>query len=179
MQLRRLILEKIFELGDVVLDSFFPAKYPEARLWRDLLDAGPSYKFSKPTFSSILSQLRKEGFVARKNSRKYAIWAITAKGADFLERNKGKNISMAVKIRKPVKDGIMRIVSFDIPEKQRKKRRWIREELLGLGYKCLQKSVWVGFSPLPEDFFEDLDLLLLRNHIHVFSVNKKGTLQQL
>jgi len=72
----------------------------------------------------------------------------------------------------------MRIVCFDIPEKERKKRRWIREELLSLEYQPLQKSVWVGFAPLPEDFFEDLDLLSLRDHIHLFSVGKKGTIEK-
>ena len=151
-----------------MLDGFFPAKYPEARLWRSLLKRESSYEFSKPTFSVILSQLKKEGFVASINSRKKAMWCITEKGLKRVRSSQGQT--------KKHEDGITRIVSFDIPEKHRKKRRWIREELLGLGYKPLQKSVWVGFSPLPEDFFEDLDLFSLKEHIHIFSVDKKGTM---
>lgn len=170
MQLKQLILQKIAELGEALLDGFFPAKYSEARLWRGLLKVDSSHKFSKPTFSVILSQLRKEGFIARMNSRKKAKWRITPKGLEYLRRAR---ISA-----KNYEDGIMRIVSFDIPEKYRKKRRWIREELFGLGYHPLQKSVWVGFSPLPENFFEDLDLLSLKEHIHIFSVGKKGTIME-
>lgn len=168
MKLRQLILQKIAELGEVMLDGFFPAKYPEARLWRDLLGAGPSYKFSKPTFSSILSQLRKDGFIARNYSKQKSVWKITREGVKFLRKREEAS--------KTKKDGLMRIISFDIPETQRKKRRWIREELLELDYKPLQKSVWVGFSPLPENFFEELDLLSLRGHIQIFNVGKKGTL---
>jgi len=175
MELKRFILEKIAELGEVMLDGLFPAKYPEARLWRNLLDFESSYKFSRPTFSVILSKLRKEGFVERRGARKKSLWAITPKGLKFLQgRKKEEQDNIEIK-----KDGIMRIVSFDIPERERKKRHWIREELLGLGYRPLQKSVWIGYAPLPEDFFEDLDLLTLRNHIQIFSVNKKGTIDGL
>jgi DNA-binding transcriptional regulator PaaX len=168
MKLRNIILQKVAELGEVALDGFFPVKYPEARLWRGLLGAQPSYRFSKPTFSTILSRLKVEGLVERGGSKKKAIWRITKKGRAMAQQP-------AISVL-PAQDGITRIVSFDIPEEQRKKRRWIREELLGLGYRPLQKSVWFGLSPLPENFFEDLDLLSLRNNIEIFSVNKKGTL---
>jgi len=155
-----------------MLDSFFPAKYPEARLWRNLLGTGRSYTFSKPTFSTILSRLKKEGFIERTDSKRKAVWRITQKGLKYIKEEK---------LREPAKiksaaDGITRIIAFDIPEKERKKRRWIREALLELDFRPLQKSVWIGMSPLPEDFFEDLDLLSLRRHIHLFSIDKKGTI---
>lgn len=169
MELKRLILEKIAELGEVMLDGFFPAKYPEARLWRDLLGGRQSRKFSRPTFSVILSRLRKEGLVQRSGSRKRSVWTVTKMG--LREIQKKQQVI-------PAQDGIPRIVSFDIPEKERKKRRWIREALFEFGYQSLQKSVWLGFSPLPDDFFENLDLLALREHIHVFSIGKMGTIQQ-
>jgi DNA-binding transcriptional regulator PaaX len=171
MELKRLILEKIEEFGEVMLDGFFPAKYPEARLWRELLGGRRSYKFSRPTFSAILSQLRSEGFIERKGTKKKAVWSITKNGLRKLHEEQQE-----VHIQK---DGIPRIVSFDIPEPERKKRRWIREALFERGYKPLQKSVWIGFSPLPKNFFEDLDLLTLRDHIHIFSIGKMGTIKSL
>ncbi|OHA14443.1 MAG: CRISPR-associated endonuclease Cas2 [Candidatus Sungbacteria bacterium RIFCSPLOWO2_12_FULL_41_11] len=174
MELKHLILQKIAELGEVMLNGFFPSKYPEARLWRNLLGAESSYKFSKPTFSAILTQLREEGFVKRKNTRKKSEWHITSKGLKHLQFKKVFNAN-AIMVKK---DGIARIVCFDIPERERKKRRWIREELLSLGYQPLQKSVWLGFSPISEDFFKDLELLSLRSYIHIFSVDKKGTIEK-
>ncbi|OGF64281.1 hypothetical protein A2661_00880 [Candidatus Giovannonibacteria bacterium RIFCSPHIGHO2_01_FULL_45_24] len=72
----------------------------------------------------------------------------------------------------------MRLVIFDVPERERKKRLWLRLELLACGYKILQKSVWVGYCPLPQEFFEALEYLDLRRHIHIFSVNSAGTLRK-
>lgn len=169
MKLRHLILEKIAEVGEATLGAFFPAKYPEARIWRKIIGMKASYTFSKPKFSTMLAKLHKEGLVERRGSRKAARWKITKKGRLFIEASRKK-----ADFRK--KDGVMRIVCFDIPEYQRKKRRWLREALLGLEYSQLQKSVWIGYSPLPEDFLEDLDLLSLRDQVHLFSVRQKGTL---
>ena len=172
MKLKYLILEKISELGEAAMSSFFPEKYPEARAWRSLLSVGFDYKFSRQNFSVILSKLKKEGFVERMNSRQNSVWRLTKKGKIAIKEQEASSLLSQRN------DGIMRIVSFDIPERERKKRRWIREELLGLGYAQLQKSVWVGFASLSEDFFEDLDLLSLREHIHIFSVDKRGTIAQ-
>lgn len=173
MKLSHLILQKVAEAGEIMLDSFFPAKYSEARLWRNLLGLDASYKFSKPSFSAILSRLQREGFVERHNAKQKARWRITKVGREHLRDRDARSHSLLQK------DGIPRIVSFDIPEKERKKRRWIREALLECGYYSLQKSVWIGFAPLPENFFEDSDLLSLRNCIQVFGIDRKGTIEEI
>lgn len=173
MKLSHLILQKVAEAGEIMLDGFFPAKYPEARLWRNLLGLDTSYTFSKPSFSAILSRLQRDGFVERRGAKQKARWHITKVGTKYLKENVARSQPL------PRKDGIPRIVSFDIPEKERKKRRWIREALLECGYHSLQKSVWIGFAPLPENFFEDSDLLSLRNCIHVFGIDRRGTIEEI
>ncbi len=75
-------------------------------------------------------------------------------------------------------DGIARIVAFDIPERERKKRDTIRAELVTYNFKQLQKSVWIGYNPLPEDFTELLNGLHLRDEVHIFSVLEKGTIEE-
>ncbi len=154
----------------VTLDSFFPAKYPQARLWRGVLGLNYEYKFSKPTFGAILSRLQKQVLIEQKADEK---WSITSLGKNFLGERWFKKTTGLLQ-----NDGIMRLVIFDIPEKERKKRLWLRLELLACNYKLLQKSVWVGYCPLPQEFFEALEYLDLRNHIHIFSVNETGTLQK-
>ena len=165
-----MILKKIFEMGVVALDSFFPAKYPEARLWRCILGLDSSHKFSKPTFEAILSRLQKQGLVERQLGK----WSITALGKTFFGKMRFKR-----KTELPARDGIMRLVIFDVPERDRKKRLWLRLELTACDYQLLQKSVWVGYCPLPQEFFEALEYLNLRNQVHIFSVNKIGTLQEI
>jgi DNA-binding transcriptional regulator PaaX len=48
------------------------------------------------------------------------------------------------------------IISFDIPESHRRYRNWLRIELVHLGFKIMQKSVWLGPSPLPKEFIKAL-----------------------
>lgn len=163
------ILKTIGDVGITTLDSFFPKKYPQARLWRGVLGLDSSHKFSKPTFEAILSRLQKQGLIERKVKK----WSITSLGKKFLGKRWFKKT-----IKLPQNDGIMRLIIFDIPERERKKRLWLRLELTACDYKILQKSVWVGYCPLPKEFFEALDYLNLRNYVHIFSVKSTGTLKK-
>lgn len=77
----------------------------------------------------------------------------------------------------PKPDGITRLLMFDIPEDERKKRDRLRVQLIAVGFKPLQKSVWIGGCPLPEDLLKEWDTLGLTSYIHLVSLDKKGTLQ--
>lgn len=168
--LTRLILEKIGEASWVLLDSFFPAKYPEARLWRELLGLDPSYEFRRPTFAVILSQLKSEGLVEKIGRRGKWHWRLTPQGRAVL-RVRGDG-------QPPRPDGRRRLVCFDIPERDRAKRRWLRAELLACGYRLLQKSVWIGEAPLPPAFVAELDVLELRGQVHVLGIESAGSLRE-
>jgi CRISPR-associated endonuclease Cas2 len=78
-----------------------------------------------------------------------------------------------LKKNKLKEDGILRIVIFDIPEKDATKRRWLRRELLYLNYKMLQKSAWIGKTPIPQEFLQNIKILGLQKNINIFTVNKK------
>ena len=166
-----IILEKLAELGEVAVGSFFPAKYPEARLWRSLLGLDAHYHFRRDTFSTLLSRLRAQGLIVRSGSNRRSRWRLTSRGEAHLGA-----ITGAERVRS---DGVRRLVIFDIPEKERAKRGAIRIELTAAGFRQLQKSVWYGERPLPEDFLELLDALRLRRHVHIFSVREQGTLASL
>lgn len=167
--LTRLILKKIGEVGEVLLDSFFPAKYPEARLWRKLLGLDPSYEFKRPTFIAILSQLKAQGLVKRIPKRGRRYWQITTAGRAALTEPRHNSS------HRP--DGQTRLVCFDIPERDRAKRRWLRGELIASDYYQLQKSVWIGKTPLSQEFIEALDALGLHGRVHLLRVKSGGTLR--
>jgi hypothetical protein len=44
------------------------------------------------------------------------------------------------------------IVMYDFSKDKRKERNWFRRHLQKFDYIMIQKSVWVGPSPLPKDF---------------------------
>lgn len=166
--LSRLILEKMDELGEVAIGSFFPAKYPQARLWRSLLGLDAAYEFRRETFSTLLGRLREQRLVQRSGTTRKSLWRLTSLGKEYLSDFERRRAARP--------DGVGRLVIFDVPEKERRKRSALRLELVAAGFEQLQKSVWYGERPLPEDFVRFIDALALRRHVHIFSVLKTGTL---
>ena len=75
--------------------------------------------------------------------------------------------------------GQFTIVVFDIPEKERSKRAWIREVLKNLDLKMIQKSVWVGKVKIPKQFIDDLDKFNMVDFVEIFEISKAGSLKQI
>lgn len=168
--LTRFLLEKIGEAGALYFDAFFPRHYSYARISRQFFGRDAYPRATPATVSSLLSRLRREGLVMR---RKYAgkdAWVLTKRGAVWLQAN--------VVVPVPASDGISRIVAFDIPERERKKRDAIRAELIASHFTRLQKSVWIGHNPLPEDFIALVDDLQLKGKLHIFSIREQGTIRE-
>ena len=69
-------------------------------------------------------------------------------------------------------DGKWRIVMFDVPEKYRKERNWLRFQLFGFEYQQLQKSVFLGKWPLTEDFFSEIVKRKLNNFIRLITIGE-------
>ncbi len=162
------VLEWLGELGMGTLDAFFPPNYPYTALWRPLLGLDRKKKIKKQTISTMLWRLQQQGLVERIGAKKTAQWRVTTKGKATLEQNSRPKLSEP--------DGIMRLVIFDIPEYERRKRDVIREQLVGCRFQQLQKSVWIGHCPLPQDFITLIDTLDLNGKIHIFSVRNQGTI---
>lgn len=170
LSITRLILEEVAAFGESALDAFFPAKYPEARLWRSLLGLDKAYRFKRESFISLLWRLQAQGLVERSPRSKDNAWRLTALGWSRLDGERD------AKIFRPRPDGVRRLVIFDIPERQRKKRDAMRYELAATGFRQLQKSVWIGEHPLPQEFIELVEALDIRRYVNFFSIRDEGTL---
>ncbi|MFH1200737.1 MAG: CRISPR-associated endonuclease Cas2 [bacterium] len=64
------------------------------------------------------------------------------------------------------------IVMYDIPHLQKKERDWFRRQLVKFGYIMIQKSVWVGPSPLPADFLDYLKEIKIGDNFKTFKLAK-------
>lgn len=133
-------------------------------------------------FYSLLNQLKRDGLVMKKQNRgKKTSWTITKKGieklvrADKRERRPG-GILLRQYPQHPT--GGLVIIAFDIPEVQRQKRKWLRENLIALNLAMLQKSVWAGNVKIPEEFIQDLRAQDLLPYVHIFSVSRSGTIKR-
>lgn len=67
------------------------------------------------------------------------------------------------------------IVMYDIPHDKKKERDWFRRHLIKFGYTMIQKSVWVGPSPLPKDFSDYVKEIGLKNNLKTFKLAKSYT----
>lgn len=195
-KLTEIILEGLEELeegttGDL-LELFFSGYFHSYRKARQMLSAPtlPNFKrhkiFKKTDFSykekqnfySLLSYLQKQGII-KKNDKRGRFWKITTKGKEKLKTLKEKINIFPLRKYKIENENKFKIIIFDIPEKEKLKRNWLRNQLLIIGFKMLQKSVWISRNKLPKEFFEDLKELNLLQYIHIFPVDddKKGTLR--
>ncbi len=64
------------------------------------------------------------------------------------------------------------IVMYDIPHEKKKERDWFRRHLKKFNYVMIQKSVWVGPSPLPKDFLEYVTSIGLKKKLKTLKLAK-------
>ena len=183
-ELTRAILEHLAESGPIILDLLLPP-HPRSRLARALLGLdrhrhSRSHKAAKHSLSSTLYRLRKDGLIAKKGPERKSWWMIIPKGRIFL-RSAAQKKSAPQRLEYPTlppSDHTVRLVSFDIPEKQRRKRDWLRSELLQCEYRMLHRSVFIGNRPLPEELLEEIASLGLMQYLQIVSIDRMGTLSQ-
>jgi len=153
-----------------LLDMMFPRRYGKTPL------APPSYQNEeRQKFYALLNYLKKQGFIENKKKGRSALWKITVAGLKKLQFLNKLNMPDY----KAETDDKFKIIIFDIPEKERKKRMWLREVLKRLGFKMLQLSVWIGKNKIPEQFLLDLKEKQILAYVHILEIGKSGTLKTL
>ncbi len=135
------------------------------------------FQKEKKIINIILFKLKKDGLVRVNNKNGVKLISITSIGKNLLEklRLKKKDELPTADYKRQIDDDL-KIVIFDIPEEEKRKRWWLRNALQNLNFKMLQKSVWIGKSFLPEKFIKDLSNLRLLSYVKIFSVNKNGNI---
>src|SRR3989344_493053 len=64
------------------------------------------------------------------------------------------------------------LLIYDVPEGRKKERDWFRRQLKNFDFVMIQRSVWVGPSPLPDDFLAYLQRIGLKNEFKTFKLAK-------
>ena len=134
-------------------------------------------RLEEKTFYTLLSRLKSDGLVGKQKKGGISVWRITTKGRGRLTNLKEtkKNV-LPQKTYRATPDDQLRIVIFDIPECFRHIRNWLRITLEMLGFRLLQKSVWIGKQKIPEEFLYDLRKLNMLKYVHIFAVSKRGSI---
>ena len=64
------------------------------------------------------------------------------------------------------------LLVYDVPEEMKNERDWFRRQLKNFGFVMIQKSVWVGPSPLPKEFLDYLKIIKIEDNFKTFKLAK-------
>ena len=137
------ILAFLWEIGKITVTSFFPPQYAKKY--------GYSYLY-KNSYKNSLYYLKRKKFIKRNSEGIYSLTKTGEKEAFFAYLN------IETRFNKPKKqkwDKKWRIVFFDVPEKKRNYRDYLRRILKTIGFNEFQKSTWIYPYPVPK-FIKDL-----------------------
>jgi len=131
--------------------------FPNFNTFRDVWE----YKYknkkkNKNYFYNLIYQLKQRGYLKTLRIKDGSAVTITPEGLGKIFITK-----MKLADKKLRKDGKWHMVLFDIPESKRRNRDLFRRALQYLGYKKLQKSIWV----CPYDVLKETKELIKRYNI--------------
>lgn len=128
--------------------------------------------FKKRTFDNAIYVLNKKGYINRVGSDRIMI---KPKGIKYLEKRMARlQVFESPFDKKSVKD---LLVIFDIPEDRKAEREWFRRQLKIFDYEMVQKSIWLGPSPLPREFTSYVKSIGMTNNIKTFKVSTRERLK--
>ncbi len=130
---------------------------------------------------NFLSYLRRDGLIEEERGAGRKLIRLTRRGRarmkDLIERSLHALPSPRYEPEQP--SGAATIIVFDIPERERHKRVWLRSALGHLRFRMIQKSVWFGSAKLPREFLRDLAMLHMTDYVEIFQTTRAGTLRHI
>lgn len=176
------------ELSEAIVDAGYGASYRRMvyvrernRAWH----AREQNRFLRETqvrkrYQKLLSELRTDGLLAEHTNGSSKILTLTEKGLKKLRALRERKKTMLTKPRYPKENAsVFSIVTFDVPEAEKRKREWLRSALRELGFRMVQKSVWLGKVKIPKVFLDDLRRFELVDFVEIFQITKSGSLRHL
>lgn len=145
------------ELATATAEAFYPHPY-----YRQFCAHA-----QRRSFHRALRRLERKHLVGTRAKGGREEWYLTD-GGEELARRVRLRFAFA---REKRWDGKWRLVIFDIPERIRGRRDFLRKELNGLGFHQLQKSVWVTPYPLLNEFSLLISELALGKHFRVITAD--------
>ena len=127
----------------------------------------PKFKtFSQNSISGTFSRLKKDGFIENIDDN----LRLTLKGQKYIRKKINSLKQFYCKFDKDAPKNL--IVMFDILETKKAEREWLRWHLKKFNYLMIQKSVWVGPSPLPKEFLDYIKEIKIKDGFKTFKLAK-------
>lgn len=120
----------------------------------------------KRKFSKFIYYLKKRGYIEAVTWEERKGFILTPKGIGKVLAKQESSYRLPIR-----SDGRWQMVVFDIPEKSRKTRDRFRDSLKSLGYKQLQKSIWVSPYEVVERTKEIIRSLNIEDDARLFVID--------
>ena len=127
--------------------------------------AHPAYRATfggtirRNSFRKAIIRLKERQYVIERSSLPGS-FVLTVKGRRYID-----GVLSVLQIKKTLSeaplawDGKWMILVFDIPEKRKKERRYLRCELVASGFLRMQKSVWITPHAIDKTFIDRLNTI--------------------
>jgi CRISPR-associated endonuclease Cas2 len=127
----------------------------------------PKFKKKSPqSMYSMIHYIKKNGLITENNNT----WCLTTAGKKYIQRKQDSLRQFEHNFTKEMPKNL--IIMFDVPETRKAEREWLRWHLKKFNYQMIQKSVWVGPSPLPKEFMDYILKIKLKDSIKTFKLAK-------
>jgi DNA-binding transcriptional regulator PaaX len=126
-------------------------------------------KFPQRSMRTAIDRLKRKNIIEKELSgivlSKYGKEYVRRKIDSLKQFSKPENISKNKNL----------LLMFDVPTERKSEREWLRWHLKKFGFVIIQKSVWVGPSPLPKEFKDYVEKIKLDKCIKTFKLAKSFT----
>lgn len=122
--------------------------------------------YEKESVRNNFYNLNKNGYIEKSDG----YFKINKKGEELLNKNKKKYLRNFNPTENKNPKNLLLL--YDIPEDKKKERDWFRKTLVKYSFIMIQRSVWVGPSPLPKEFLDYVKLIGLKNSIKTFQLER-------
>ncbi len=172
-------LHKFINATEGVLNFFLPEdrpyhfRGPEEMTWAEIKLFKNNWEFEyrkkKKDFAKIVYNLKQSGHIKTLKVKDKSAIMLTSKG---LEKVFTTKVKLTRKRLRP--DKKWQMVLFDIPEKKRQHRDAFRKNIQYLGYKRLQRSIWVCHYDVLNETKDLIKKYKLEPHVELLLVKKIG-----
>lgn len=116
---------------------------------------------TRKTFSENVSRLKRDGFI-RKEGKKVS----------FTEKGRIAYLKLKIERCELLSKDEVCLVVFDVPEKERRLRKFIRDFLSLLGFFPIQKSVWMSMFDATKELNEYFRAVGLNDRVLAFTAKR-------
>lgn len=132
-------------------------------------------RYGRARVRQTLKRLRLQNYISYDPDDEKSPIVLTNRG---MRRLCSHRLGGIVQGKKKRWDYLWRVVMFDVPERQMRARKQLRQELLSAGFYPLQRSVFVAPHECMKEIVSLCDLLMVKPHVLYFTAASLGPKEQ-